>query len=248
MLDMFIWTFVKALVSKVSIYAQRLRKRPAWMMAYDVNCDPISFQEAVKEPKWQKSMDAEIRAIEKNDTWVLTDLPNGQKKIGVKWVFKTNLNEKGEIEKHKARLVAKGYKQKFGVDYKEVFAPIARMDTIRLVLSMAAQNSWPIFQLDVKLAFLHGELEEEVYIEQPPGYEQQGNEKKLAFCFDNVCFHKIPIFLGSQKILHEHAPMIVMTVETRIAGCTKLSGALSDILNTCCCYSLEIYTLGPVGL
>ncbi|CAL2276933.1 unnamed protein product [Prunus armeniaca] len=104
--------------------------------------------------------------------------PNAQKKIEVKWVFKTKLNEKGEIDKHKARLVAKGYKHEFGVDYKEVFALVARMDTIRLVLSMATQNSWPIFQLDVKSAFLHRELEEEVYVEQPPGYMQHGKEKK----------------------------------------------------------------------
>ena len=104
-------------------------------------------------------MDEEIKAIEKNNTWELTNLPNGQKTIGVKWVYKTKLNEKGEVKKHKARLVAKGYKQEFGVDYKEVFAPVARLDTIRLVLSMATQNSWPIFQLDVKSAFLHGELQ-----------------------------------------------------------------------------------------
>eukprot|EP00268_Persea_americana_P008044 TRINITY_DN13089_c0_g1_i1.p1 TRINITY_DN13089_c0_g1~~TRINITY_DN13089_c0_g1_i1.p1 ORF type:complete len:530 (+),score=94.20 TRINITY_DN13089_c0_g1_i1:90-1592(+) len=124
-------------------------------------------------------MDADIASIEKNNTWELTDLPRGQKTIGVKWVFKTKLNEKGEIDKHKARLVAKGYKQEFGVDYKEVFAPVARLDTIRLVVSMAAQNSWPIFQLDVKSAFLHGDLQEQVYIEQPPGYVQQGNEEKV---------------------------------------------------------------------
>ena len=178
---------------------QRSKKRPAWMTDYEVrgivqtddandtiahyalfsDCEPISLQEAMKEQKWQKAMDAEIASIEKNNTWELTDLPRGQKTIGVKWVFKTKLNEKGEIDKHKARLVAKGYKQEFGVDYKEVFAPVARLDTIRLVVSMAAQNSWPIFQLDVKSAFLHGDLQEQVYIEQPPGYVQQGNEEKV---------------------------------------------------------------------
>ena len=124
-------------------------------------------------------MDAEIKSIEKNDTWELTDLPKGQKTIGVKWVFKTKLNEKGEVDKHKARLVAKGYKQKYGVDYTEVFAPVARQDTTRLVISLAAQNSWPIFQLDVKSAFLHGELQEQVFVDQPPGYVQQGKEKKV---------------------------------------------------------------------
>ncbi|CAJ2672171.1 unnamed protein product [Trifolium pratense] len=141
--------------------------------------DPIMFTEAVKEEKWKKAMDAEIEAIEKNKTWELTDLPKGQKTIGVKWVYKTKLNEKGEIDKFKAKLVVKGYKQEHGVDYEEVFAPVARQDTIRLVVSLAAQNSWPVFQLDVKSAFLNGELVEQVYIEQPPGYVVKGSEHKV---------------------------------------------------------------------
>lgn len=143
------------------------------------NSDPIKFEDAVKEEKWKKAMDMEIQAIERNDNWELTDLPKGQKTIGVKWVYKTKLNEKGEIDKHKARLVAKGYKQQYGVDYKEVFAPEARHDTIRLVISLAAQNSWLIFQMDVKSAFLNGELQEQVYVDQLSGYVQQGSEKKV---------------------------------------------------------------------
>ncbi|CAL9024545.1 unnamed protein product, partial [Prunus brigantina] len=130
-------------------------------------------------------MDKEIKSIKKNNTWELTELLQGHKTIGVKWVFKssstrqTKLNEKGEIHKHKARLVAKGYKQEYGVDYTEVLAPVAWHDTIRLVISMEAQNSWPIFQLDVKSAFLHGELQEQVYVEQPACYVQPGKEKQV---------------------------------------------------------------------
>ena len=105
-------------------------------------------------------MDDEIEAIERNDTWELINLPKGHKTIGVKWVFKTKLKENGEVDKYKACLVAKGYKQEYGIDYIEVFALVARHDTIRLVIALAAQNSWPIYQLDVKLAFLHGNLEE----------------------------------------------------------------------------------------
>ena len=168
---------------------QRPRKRPSWMIDYVsgdklsdddtiahfalfADSTPLAFEDAIENSKWQKAMDAEIKSIEKNDTWELTNLPKGQKTIGVKWVFKTKLNEKGEVDKHKARLVAKGYKQKYGIDYTEVFAPVARQDTIRLVISLAAQNSWPIFQLDVKSAFLHGELQEQVFVDQPPGYVQ----------------------------------------------------------------------------
>lgn len=95
-------------------------------------------------------MDAEIAAIEKNNTWELTELPKGQKTIGVKCIYKTKLKENEEVDKFKARLVAKGYKQEFEVDYKEVFAPIARHDMIKLVIALAAQYSWSIFQLDVK--------------------------------------------------------------------------------------------------
>lgn len=103
-------------------------------------------------------MDAGIVFIEKNDTWELKNLPKGKKTIGVKWVHKIKLKENGEVDKYKPCLMAKGYKQEFGIDYKEAFAPIARHDTIRLLIASIAQNAWPIFQLDVKLAFLRGDL------------------------------------------------------------------------------------------
>jgi hypothetical protein len=170
-----------------------IRKRLAWMEDYKVtgiedpithfalfsDCDPTVFEDAVKNSKWQKAMDDEIAAIERNNTWELTDIPKGHKTIGVNWVYKTTLKENGEVDKYKARLVAKGYKQEFGIDYKEVFALVARLDTIRLVLSIAAQNSWPVYQLDVKSTFLHGGLKEEVYIDQPLGYMKQGHENQV---------------------------------------------------------------------
>lgn len=95
------------------------------------------------------------------------------------WVYKTKLNESGEVDKCKARLVEKGYAQEHGIDYNEVFAPVARWDTIRMVMSLAAQKGWMVFQLDVKSAFLHGDLKEDVFIEQPQGYEQKGEEEKV---------------------------------------------------------------------
>ncbi|GJZ72806.1 retrovirus-related pol polyprotein from transposon TNT 1-94 [Tanacetum coccineum] len=174
----------------------RARKTPVWMKDYvtgDVSTDdeglnvmmmlteddPLTFEEAVKNRQWRDAMKAEIDSIEKNKTWELTILPAGTKPIGVKWVFKTKLNEKGEVEKHKARLVAKGYAQQYGVDYTEVFAPVARLDTIRLILALAAHHGWDVFQLDVKSAFLQGELKEEVFVQQPPGYEKKGEEDKV---------------------------------------------------------------------
>ena len=97
----------------------------------------------------------------------------------MKWVYKAKKNAKGEVKRYKARLVAKGYSQRADIDYDEVFAPVARLETVRLIISLAAQNSWKIYQMDVKSAFLNGVLEEEVYIEQPQGYEVKGEEDKV---------------------------------------------------------------------
>lgn len=124
-------------------------------------------------------MEAEIKAIEENNTWELVKLPEEARVIGVKWIYKTKLNEKGEVDKFKARLVAKGYHQTEGIDFHEVFAPVARWDTIRSLLAVAALRGWVVFQLDVKSAFLHGELKEEVFVEQPTGFEIKGEENKV---------------------------------------------------------------------
>ena len=117
--------------------------------------------------------------IDKNNTWELVDRPSHKKPIGVKWVYRTKLNSDGSINKHKARLVVKGYAQMFGVDFSETFAPVARLDTIRMLLALAAQKKWKIYQLDVKSAFLNGYLEEEIFVEQPEGFAIKGKEEKV---------------------------------------------------------------------
>jgi hypothetical protein len=142
-------------------------------------CDPVSFNEAAKEDVWIKAMDEEIDSIERNNTWDLVDLPEGKKSIGVKWVYKTKLNAEGEVEKYKARLVAQGFSQQPGIDYNETFSPVARIDTVRMVLAIAAQNKWIMHQMDVKSAFLNGCLEEEVYVRQPLGYEIDKHRDKV---------------------------------------------------------------------
>jgi Reverse transcriptase (RNA-dependent DNA polymerase) len=102
------------------------------------DAENITFEEASRDEKWRRAMDEEINVIEKNEIWELTELPKGQKVIGVKWVFKKNMNPQDEIEMYKARLVVKGYRQKTGIDYDEMFAPVARIETIRLLISVAA--------------------------------------------------------------------------------------------------------------
>ncbi|KAJ7961115.1 Retrovirus-related Pol polyprotein from transposon TNT 1-94 [Quillaja saponaria] len=141
--------------------------------------EPLFFEQAENDKKWRQTVDEEIIAIEKNDTWELVNLPKDHKAIGVKWVCKAKKNAKGEVEKYKVRPVAKGHAQKQGIDYVKVFAPIARLETIRLLISFAAHKHWKIYQLDVKYAFLHGFLEEEGYVEQPEGYVIEGQEDKV---------------------------------------------------------------------
>ena len=143
------------------------------------NCEPPRFEKAVRDKKWRDAMDEEIKAIKKNDTQELATLPTRKKSTGVKWVYKLKKNAKGEVERYKARLVVKGYSRRQGIDYDEVFAPVARLETIRLLISLVAQNQWRIFQMDVKSAFLNGYLEEELYVEQPIGYVVKGQEDKV---------------------------------------------------------------------
>ncbi|KAD7478171.1 hypothetical protein E3N88_01307 [Mikania micrantha] len=141
--------------------------------------DPTTYTEACKLPAWQTTMHEELAAIEKNQTWVLTTLPAGKNLVGLKWLYKTKVGPDGKIVKYKARLVAKGYSQQYGVDFLETFAPVARFETIRVVVAIAAQMGWPIHQLDVKSAFLNGDLSEEIYVEQPEGFLVKGKEQMV---------------------------------------------------------------------
>jgi hypothetical protein len=136
--------------------------------------EPSSYHEATQSPQkdqWIKAMNEELNSINENQTWEITDLPSGRKAIGSKWVFKIKRNEIGEIAQFKARLVAQGFTQKYGVDYDEVFAPVARPATLRSLLSFSGKEKYAVKQYDVKTAFLNGVLEEEIYLKQPPGFK-----------------------------------------------------------------------------
>jgi len=145
---------------------------------------PKSPQEALSHPGWQHAMIDEMTALESNQTWTLVPPPSGKSIVGCRWVT-VKVGPDGRIDRLKARLVAKGYTQVFGLDYSDTFSPVAKMASVRLFLSMAAMRHWPLYQFDIKNAFLHGDLEEEVYLEQPPGFVPQGE------CRGYVCrLHK----------------------------------------------------------
>ncbi|KAL0391010.1 UNVERIFIED_CONTAM: Retrovirus-related Pol polyprotein from transposon RE2 [Sesamum calycinum] len=131
--------------------------------------EPRSFAEASKSRQWKEAMNSELAALEHNNTWIVTPLPEGKKAIGCKWVYKLKLNADGTVDRHKARLVAKGYNQIEGVDYVDCFSPVAKTVTVWVFLAIAAAHNWPIHQLDVNNAFLHGHLEEDIYMLPPEG-------------------------------------------------------------------------------
>ena len=141
--------------------------------------EPVRLADAIQHPKWQEAVNEELMAIKKNNTWQLTDLPKGYKAIDVKWVYKIKVKANGEIDRYKARLVAKGFEQREGYDYEEIFSPVARMETMRLIIALVAQRKWKIHQMDVKSAFLDDPLDEDVYVKQSSGFIQSGKEEKV---------------------------------------------------------------------
>jgi hypothetical protein len=148
-------------------------------IVYLVDDTPRTIEEAYSSPDadyWKEAVRSEMDSIMSNGTWEVIERPYGCKPVGCKWVFKKKLRPDGTIEKYKARLVAKGYTQKEGEDFFDTYSPVARLTTIRVLLSLAASHGLLVHQMDVKTAFLNGELEEEIYMDQPDGFVAKGQE------------------------------------------------------------------------
>ena len=162
-------------------------------------------------PDWDTTMNEEYRSFMENDTWDLVPLPKGIKLVRCKWVYQTKYASYGSIKRHKARLVAKGFSQVESIDYNETFAPVAKMNSIYLVLSLAASHKWELYQMYVKSAFLHGDLKEEIYMEQPLGYVQ--NESSL------VCHLKKSLYGLKQAPRSWYAKMDKFLIDTGFFRC-----------------------------
>ncbi|KAI3732723.1 hypothetical protein L1987_63930 [Smallanthus sonchifolius] len=132
--------------------------------------EPKKIDEALKHSSWIEAMQEELLQFKRQDVWKIVDLPPGKYAIGTRWVFRNKQDERGIVVKNKARLVAQGYTQEEGIDYDEVFAPVARLKAIRIFLAYAASKNFSVYQMDVKSAFLYGKIGEEVYVKQPPGF------------------------------------------------------------------------------
>ncbi|KAK8930658.1 hypothetical protein KSP39_PZI016172 [Platanthera zijinensis] len=132
--------------------------------------EPQTIQDAEQDPNWIIAMQEELNQFERNKVWELVPKPRNHQIVGTKWVFRNKLDDQGIIVRNKARLVAQGYCQEEGIDYDQTFAPVARLEAIRIFLAYAAHKKFKVFQMDVKSAFLNGDIKEEVYVKQPPGF------------------------------------------------------------------------------
>ncbi|GJR48938.1 putative ribonuclease H-like domain-containing protein [Tanacetum coccineum] len=141
--------------------------------------EPKKISEALEDESWVDAMQEELLQFKIQKVWILVDLPYGKKAIGTKWVYRNKKDERGVVVRNKARLVAQGHRQEEGIDYDEVFAPVARIEAIRIFLAFASYMGFIVYQMDVKSAFLYGKIDEEVYVSQPPGFVDPKYPKKV---------------------------------------------------------------------
>ena len=142
--------------------------------------EPFDVKEAIKHQHWKDAMTEEYNSILKNDVWDIVPRPKNKSIVSSKWLFKIKHAADGSIDKYKARFVARGFSQKEGIDYEETFAPVARYTSVRTILAIATSKGWKIHQMDIKTAFFNGVIEEEVYLEQPEGFEVHNKQTHVC--------------------------------------------------------------------
>ncbi|WZZ03401.1 hypothetical protein YC2023_089322 [Brassica napus] len=163
----------------VCSFAQYLEEHCAFMVNLDKSYVPRSYEEAMLDKEWKESVGVEAGAMIKNDTWYESELPKGKKAVTSRWIFTIKYKADGHIDRKKSRLVVRGFTQTYGEDYIETFAPVAKLHTIRIVLSWTVNLRWGLWQMDVKNAFLQGDLEDEVYMHPPPGLKHLVKKRNI---------------------------------------------------------------------
>ncbi|XP_035830149.1 uncharacterized protein LOC118479628 [Helianthus annuus] len=215
---------VKYGLEKVLNYANLSPESFCFASVLNKSCEPKNYFEAKNDANWVDAMNSELEALLRNKTWEIVDLPPNRKAIGCKWVYKIKYKSNCEIERYKARLVAKGFSQKEGIDFFDTFSPVVKMVAIRCVLSMVVHFNWEIYQLDINNAFLYGDLNEEIYMFLPDGYNPSSESKvcklkkslyglKQAPRMWNEKLVSVLVDLGFKQSKCDHS-MFVMTKDT----------------------------------
>ncbi|GKV15734.1 hypothetical protein SLEP1_g26493 [Rubroshorea leprosula] len=197
----------------------------------DSSIEPTCVSQALKNPQWRQAMSDEFNALVRQGTWELVPRTDVQHVIGCKWVFRVKRNKEGGIDRYKARLVAKGFHQRPGSDYFNTFSPVIKPTTIRTVLSLAVNKHWPIRQLDVNNAFLHGKLEEELFMEQPPGFVDSSQLQHVCRLRKSIYglkqaprtwYQELKTFLlqhGTEKLVESIISLMGATFSIKDLGC-----------------------------
>ena len=185
---------------------------------------PKSYQEYFYDPSWQSFMQDEFNSLQQNETWELVPLPPKRRLVQCKWMFRTKHVVDHSDVKYKAILVYKGYSQVQGVDYINTFAPASNMDSIRLVLAIAASKGWELHHMDVKSAFLHGELQEDIYMQQPKGLQ----EDPSIVCRLNKSLYGL-----------KQAPGLGM--QKWMLYCSQLVSFDANLIQMCICRKMMLY-------
>ncbi|MCO5551075.1 hypothetical protein L7F22_064920 [Adiantum nelumboides] len=176
--------------------------------------------------KWKLAMQSDMTALEKNQTWKLVNLPQGKKVLSCKWVYNYKITAHDCQPKYKARLVAKGFKQKKGIGFDEVVSPVVKMTTLRCFLALVAKLDLELHQMDVKTAFLHGDLNEEIYMQQPEGFIEKGKEALVCRLLKSLYelkhspqswYHKFHQFMLSQGYKHSKNLKEILALKSKMA-------------------------------
>ena len=224
----------------VCSFAQFPDEHHAFMISLDTSYIPRTYEEAMKDREWRDSVADEADAMIKNETWYESELPKGKKAVSCKWIFTIKYLPDGRIDRKKTRLVARGFTQTYGEDYIDTFAPVAKLHTIRIILSIATNLGWGLWQMDVKNAFLQGELEDEVYMHPPPGLESMvkpGNVLRLKKAIyglkqsPRAWYHKLSTTLNGRGFRKSELDHTLFTLVTQ-SGIICLLVYVDDIIIT----------------